>query len=237
MSNQKKIKAVLFDAGNTLVFIDRVRTLRVVGDAGGDTDVKRFRHAECLALDRIAGMVDENSTGTEELLWKEYFVTIFRESGVPEDKLEEVGKRLGELHAESHLWTHVENGTQEALRALAEAGYRLAVISNADGRVEEALVEAGLRPHFEFVMDSELEGVEKPNPEIFLRACARLGLDPSECLYIGDLYPVDVLGARRAGLKAVLLDPTDRLDHPVDRIPSVAHLPAYLERLSSGDRP
>jgi FMN phosphatase YigB (HAD superfamily) len=45
---------------------------------------------------------------------------------------------------------------------------------------------------------------------------------------VGDLYPVDVIGARSAGLQAVLLDPWDTFDIDVDRIPSVAALPEYL---------
>ena len=229
------IKAVLFDAGNTLIFIDRERTIPVLREAGAETDLERFREAECTALDFISTMVDETSTGMEDEIWSEYFTTLFRENGVPEERLKEVGERLGSLHEEEHLWTFVDPGTAPALEALRGAGIRLAVISNADGRVESALIASGIREHFEFVMDSELEGVAKPDPEIFLRACTRLGLDPSECLYIGDLYPVDVLGARGAGLHAVLLDPLDRHEYPVDRIPTVAHLPDYLDRLSSDD--
>jgi putative hydrolase of the HAD superfamily len=97
----------------------------------------------------------------------------------------------------------------------------------------EGLIEgAGIRDRFEFVMDSEIEGVEKPDSEIFLRACDRLALPPGECLYVGDLYPVDVLGARRAGLRALLLDPFGELDYPVDMLPDVSALPDYMEQLS-----
>ena len=92
-------------------------------------------------------------------------------------------------------------------QALRDAGYRLAVISNADGRVAGVLREVGLDPFFEFVLDSAVVGVEKPDPEIFREGCRRLELDPARCLYVGDLYPVDYLGATGAGLEAVLLDP------------------------------
>jgi putative hydrolase of the HAD superfamily len=151
---------------------------------------------------------------------------------VPADRLEAVADRIREVHRESHLWTWVDPATAPALAALSRAGYRMAVISNADGRVEGLIRDAGLSPFFEFVLDSEVEGVEKPDPEIFLRACRRMGVEPARSLYVGDLYPVDVLGARRAGLQAVLLDPSGRLDYPVDRIPDVAALPTYLARVS-----
>src|SRR5262249_1397802 len=65
----------------------------------------------------------------------------------------------------------------------------------------------GLTAHLDFVIDSGLVGVEKPDPRIF-----RLGLDAAkvnahEAVYVGDLYSVDVLGARAAGIEGVLLDP------------------------------
>jgi HAD superfamily hydrolase (TIGR01509 family) len=79
------------------------------------------------------------------------------------------------------------------------------VVSNSDGRVEEALEAAGLRAYFDVVVDSTRAGVEKPDPAIFLAALDELGVPPSEALYVGDLYDVDVIGANAAGIPAVLL--------------------------------
>jgi FMN phosphatase YigB (HAD superfamily) len=59
-----------------------------------------------------------------------------------------------------------------------------------------------------------------------------MAVDPSEALYVGDLFPVDVLGSQKAGLQAVLMDPYGLLDYPVDRLPDVGALPAYLQQLS-----
>jgi putative hydrolase of the HAD superfamily len=111
---------------------------------------------------------------------------------------------------------------------LAAAGYRLGVISNADGRMEALLTMVGLRAHFEFVVDSELFGATKPDPEIFLEGCRRMELAAEECLYVGDLYPVDYLGATRAGLQAVLFDPWGFRDDGTPRIRSLGELPALL---------
>jgi putative hydrolase of the HAD superfamily len=58
------------------------------------------------------------------------------------------------------------------------------------------------------VIDSSLVGVEKPDPAIFLAALDSLGVGPEEALYVGDLYEVDVVGARAAGIEAVLLTPS-----------------------------
>ena len=71
----------------------------------------------------------------------------------------------------------------------------MGVISNADGRMEDALEGRGLRGTVEFVIDSEVVGVEKPDSRIF-EAGARLGPTAEACVYVGDLYPVDYVGAQ-----------------------------------------
>jgi HAD superfamily hydrolase (TIGR01549 family) len=122
----------------------------------------------------------------------------------------------------------VEPGTGEALEALLDAGYRLGVISNADGRVEALLQAVGLRDHLEFVVDSAVLGIEKPDPRIFQEGLRLLSLPAEESLYVGDLYPVDVLGAEAVGMQAILLDPAGDLPWPAARIPSVTALPSWL---------
>jgi REG-2-like HAD superfamily hydrolase len=227
-------KAILFDAGNTLIFINPAVVLPVFSEVGAEVGVDTFWEAEFQARAELAQTVEEGATGTEAHMWQAYFGTLFRGCGVAEEKLEWVGERIKEIHEASHLWAYCAPDTGPALQELKESGYRLGVISNADGRVEGLIEGAGLRGHFEFVMDSALEGVEKPDPEIFLRGCRRIGVEPAEALYVGDLYPVDVVGARGAGLDAILLDPMGRLDYPVDRIPTVAALPGYLAQRSPG---
>ncbi len=223
------IAAVLFDAGNTLVSLDRDRTLSILREAGVKTDLDRLARAELaarLALDRTVG---PGSSGTEPEVWREYLGTLFRESGVPASRAEAVGRMIVDEHVETHLWTHVHPETPGTLKVLLGRGYRLAVISNADGRMEGVLRAAGLREFFEFVIDSHEVGWEKPDRRIFQEACRRLALPPEACLYVGDLFNVDVRGARGAGLHAVLLDPTGQIDHPVDRIAALTELVEYLE--------
>lgn len=229
--------AILFDAGHTLVFIDPERTLGVFARAGVEVSEARFRIAERTAREELTRGVRDGQMGTEPELWHRYFERLFTESGVPEDRLGLVGTGIREEHEREHLWTGVDPDTGPALDALLDAGFRLGVISNADGRMEGAIERAGLRDRFEFVIDSEIQGVSKPDPGIFHAATGRLGLPPSECLYVGDLYPVDVIGARGAGLDAVLLDPLGVLDFPVDRIPTVADLPEFLSMRHPVDKP
>jgi len=92
-----------------------------------------------------------------------------------------------------------------ALRELRRSGCRLALISNWDDTALRILTLTGLDRYFDAVAVSATLGWEKPSPEIFEWAGARLGVPPSECLHVGDNYWDDVVGARRADMKPVLL--------------------------------
>ena len=112
------------------------------------------------------------------------------------------GERIREIHEASHLWTFVAPETAPALRVLGNLGYRLAVISNADGRVEALIRDAGLMGFFEFVMDSEVEGVEKPDPEIFHLALKKCGCRAGEAVFIDDFID-NVYSAQQIGMHAI----------------------------------
>jgi putative hydrolase of the HAD superfamily len=222
------VDAVLFDAGNTLIYADPARMARALAPVGCPADEDAMRAAELVARRRLHEIIADGHDGTEAQLWQEYFVTLMRAAGVPAERLADAGALLRDAHRADHLWTHVAEGTHEALRALADAGCRLAVISNADGRVEGVLERVGLRPHFEFVIDSDVVGVAKPDRRIFDAAVERLGVDAAACLYVGDLYPVDYVGAVGAGMDAVLLDPLGVYAGRAPTIASLTELPGHV---------
>jgi HAD superfamily hydrolase (TIGR01509 family) len=163
-----------------------------------------------------------------------YLETLFGGAGVPADRMDVVVGTLKRLHEEWHLWCRTMPGTAEALDRLRGAGLRLAVVSNSDGRVEEALAAAGIRDRFDVVLDSALVGVEKPDPAIFRAALTALGVAPVEALYVGDLYEVDVVGARAAGMEAVLLVPDAAAPGPECR--RIESLVALADDLLTGGR-
>src|SRR5262249_2286363 len=105
------------------------------------------------------------------------------------------------------LCRRADVGAAEALRKAREAGCVVGVISNSNGSVQRALEIAGLRPSLDFVIDSSVVGMTKPDPRIFALGLATAGTHAADTLYVGDSYFVDVIGARRAGLEAVLFDP------------------------------
>ncbi|MBJ7311563.1 HAD family hydrolase [Rugamonas sp. CCM 8940] len=79
---------------------------------------------------------------------------------------------------------------------------RLGTISNGNGD----LAAIGLDQHFEVSLAACHVGHGKPDPAIFLAACAALGVAPRHAVYVGDDLQLDVVGAQRAGLRAVWLN-------------------------------
>ena len=84
------------------------------------------------------------------------------------------------------------------------------MVSNANGRLRHLFDRLQLTRWFDHVLDSHEWGVEKPDPRLFHLALERSGAEPGRTVHVGDLYHVDVMGARRAGLRhAVLFDMAD----------------------------
>ena len=193
------LRAVLFDAGNTLVFLDYARLAQGVGEALG----VKLRADALAAQVPAASRAMELGGGNDRHRAAVFLEAMFLGAGVPPGRMGEVRTCLARMHGERHLWCAVRSGSAESLARLKGAGLRLGVVSNSDGRVEQALVAAGLRDYFDVVIDSALVGLEKPDPRIFRVALDALGVLPEEALYVGDLYDIDVLGAQGAGVRAV----------------------------------
>jgi putative hydrolase of the HAD superfamily len=222
------LRAVLFDAGNTLVFLDFARLAEGIGEAVGlpltAETLAQNGAAATRAMEQVGGSDRERAAA--------YLETLFLLSGVPQESLDQVRVCLSRMHHERHLWSLVAERSAESLARLREAGLKLGVVSNSDGRVEQALEAAGLREYFDVVIDSALSGVEKPDPRIFHAALDALGVAPEEALYVGDLYDIDVLGARAAGLEAVLLGKADDMTELDCRV--TASIPDLVNDLLSG---
>jgi putative hydrolase of the HAD superfamily len=117
-----------------------------------------------------------------------------------------------------------------ALTELRARGLTLVVVSNANGTLRAHMDRIGLSAHLDIIIDSCEEGVEKPDPRLFEIALARADATPAETIHVGDIYQVDVVGARAAGIRPVLLDETG-LHDGVDcvRVRSLAHLVDQVE--------
>ena len=130
------------------------------------------------------------------------------------------------------LWSHILPGTEKALATIQAMGFPMHVIGNADGLLEQRLSKANLRNYFGVVIDSHIVQIEKPNPRIFKIALKATNFKPHEALYVGDVYEVDIVGARSAGMQAVLVDPfSDYEDIDCERIPDLLSLTKKMQSL------
>jgi len=127
-------------------------------------------------------------------------------------------------------WDQILPGTREALDRIRQ-NFRIAVISNADGGIERVLSRCGIAACFESITDSGIVGVEKPRPEIFAAALKAMQARADESLYVGDVYSVDYVGARNAGMEAILLDLAGAYrDRELPRVESLEQLGTWLKR-------
>lgn len=209
------IQAIFFDAGGTLIHLDSSRIRDLLRDELRiEISLERFPRAQALAMARVAELVAAGAGSTEQLK-REFYTTLLLEIGVSKEKLGYAVDCAFKLAREEMLWRKTEEGTAQTLEELKNRGYVLGVVSNSDGRIESAFAQAGLTSYFDFFIDSFNVGVEKPDPEIFRLATERALVAPEQVAYVGDLYWVDVVGARNAGLIPILYDPF-QLNRDVD---------------------
>lgn len=205
--------AVVFDAGLTLLYPDFPFLQKLLAGHGVDTNYHALAHGAALAREKVFRV-----KGNEEN-WRGYFSFWVQFLGAAESDVPEILRKLYERHEREHLWNWLDREAKETLRALRVRGYRLAIISNADGQVPAAMARLAIGDYFECIIDSALVGVEKPDRRIFILALEKLQLPGAACLYVGDHYDNDVTGARSAGLTPVLYDPFDVVpEHDVQRI-------------------
>jgi putative hydrolase of the HAD superfamily len=95
----------------------------------------------------------------------------------------------------------------DVLHQLKEAGFLIGIVSNRSHPMDEELQKFGLDSYIHLNLAAGEVNSWKPDPGIFLEAVIRLQVSPAEVLYVGDNYFADVIGARNAGLRPVLLDP------------------------------
>ena len=217
----KNIRAVLFDAGGTLIHVDGER---ICSAAGVGYDAPAFRSAEAAAVAAVRALVLAKPESRDAERIPMYFDTMLSGLGLAEGERRHAAARaIAAEHVRHNLWSKRADGSAETLVELRRRGYRTAVVSNADGRVRGLLDDAGLSPHLEFVVDSAEVGLEKPDARIFHAATARLGLEPDACAYVGDIYEIDVVGAAGAGLHPILIGEGPAAG-PVTRVPDLQTL-------------
>lgn len=158
--------------------------------------------------------------------------TVEKATGGPVDDafVHDALDRLGDAFRDPSAW-QVYPDVVPVLRRLREDGVRLGVVSNWDSRLPRLLDDLDLTDYFDVVGVSHLDGVEKPDPELFRRVLERMGAAPDQALHVGDVPALDLQGARAAGIDAVLIDRRGLLGDSHPALSDLEPLPAIAQGL------
>ena len=194
---------LLFDVGGTLVYPDPEAFAQVCGDFGYPVSSEEVLASFFKTLYQLDA--DLRETGSSPLAGT-FLARGLEGMGVAPQDAPKIVAETERRKAPQGLWTYTTSRVRNTLERLQAEGFPMAAISNSDGTVEQQLKDVGLHRYFAQVFDSAIVGVEKPDPEIFHIALGELGIQPGECLYVGDIFMYDVQGANRAGIAAVHID-------------------------------
>ncbi len=227
------IKLLCLDAGNTVVFLDHARVARIVG---------RGLPAVQLIVAEGAG---KRSMETGDIVvvdwsgaavpgwgqWGRVAATMLAHAGVERGEIAACLEALRESHTELNLWSRVPEGLREALLDLRKTGVKVGIVSNSEGTLEKLFARLGILDAFDFVLDSAVVGVEKPDPRIFYMALERTKISADRALHVGDVFAMDVVGARAAGVNAALIDPFGHYEGLHADVPRVESIPSLAKSL------
>jgi putative hydrolase of the HAD superfamily len=231
-----EVDTLLLDAGGVLVRPHWDRVASVLAALGIAADAGRLDAAELHVLRELddPAIIRRTDDASRLVAFVRRCLEI---AGVPEQDRDRAVTAVKAAHDAENLWDTVPPEVPGALARLRARARRMVVVSNANGTVRAKLERVGLSGWFDLIVDSAEEGVEKPDPRIFRTALARVGSAPERALHVGDLYGIDVVGARAAGVRAILLDRAGLYaGFDVDRVRDLGDLAERYEALVTTPR-
>jgi HAD superfamily hydrolase (TIGR01549 family) len=207
-------KAVFFDLDGTLripspspteAFIQFARSQQIHIDEVSARRVKIWAHRY---WGQDALLNKEMARLGEDGFWINYSRQLLETVQV-QDNLQELAQQVREWFGSAYVPTvELASGSVELLTHLKEAGYILGVISNRSRPFHDVLEMLGIADWFDLTLAAGEIGSWKPNSAIFDHARSHFTkLDAAECLYVGDNFFADGIGASRAGMTPVIFDP------------------------------
>jgi putative hydrolase of the HAD superfamily len=192
--------AVSFDFGQTLADLDPVMLARRAAEQRCELRAERL---EAALPDAWRAYDLAIAAGQGGHPWKLLMTRLLEGGGLAEERRQALVDWLWTEQPKNNLWRRPVPGMIELVRELRCAAVPVAVLSNSEGHLAELIDELGLADLFDAVADSGKLGIEKPDPAIFAWTAARLGVASPQVVHVGDSLQADVLGALRAGMRAV----------------------------------
>jgi len=218
------VRFIFFDVGNTLLFPNRAKMLEPI-PAEKHPTLQKWQALERRTKQEfdqglMSGKVDHG-------FWWTFHTYLLQELNAEDDQVRDA---LVANTQKSANWDQILPGTRDVLDRI-KGQYPIGVISNADGKIDAVLTRCGICDCFASITDSGNVGHEKPHRAIFDAALGQMKADPCESLYVGDVYSVDYVGARNAGMQAVLFDVAGAYrDREFPRVESLTELENLLQK-------
>lgn len=210
--------ALTFDFGQTLAELD----LRLLATRLAERDIRlnlaRARRETPDAWRAYGEAKLRGLTGRDA--WCTFMATLLARAGVRLADAETEAAWLFDEQPRMNLWRQPIEGMFE-LVARASQELPLGIVSNSEGKLAELLAELGIARYFGVIADSGALGFEKPDPRIFERAAAELGVATSQLIHVGDAWEADIVGALGVGARAIWFAPASERELP-ERV-AVAH--------------
>lgn len=192
---------LLLDAGGTILYPNAPLIAGIAGDMGFSFAEKAFFKSFFAALHELDRMLYKGEPFPGDAF---LFQKALKQLGM--DRLGALAVLEALDRRKEDVWTYTLPLVEPALVALQKAGYKMSVVSNSDGRVQEKLEAVNLAPFFDRIFDSGLLGVEKPDQRIFRHALTELGIEESAIVYVGDVMMIDIYGANGVGMAGIHID-------------------------------
>jgi putative hydrolase of the HAD superfamily len=230
----QQIRYVFFDAGETLVHphpsFPELLT-ETLHEEGHGVDAAFVRDRLWVVSERFLKAAQESELWTtsaekSRAFWSSIYQTFIGELGI--EWTEHLADTLYATFTDISNYRLFED-VPDVLELLHARGLKLGIVSNFEEWLEGLLEALRVTRFFDVRVISGREGVEKPDPKIFLLALNRAGAAPDEAAYVGDNVHFDVEPAAELGMHPVLLDRRGRYpDHDGVRITSMSELPGAL---------
>lgn len=213
MEHFADVELLSLDAGNTVVFLDHARLETLARGLGHDVTAAKLIETEGKAKRALGGdgatleveWADAKAPGARG--WGIVIATMFEAAGVAKGDLPKLLEALWASHVGHNLYSVVPEGFAEAMKEVRARGVKVAIVSNSEGRLDELFEKLGILSCFDTVVDSSKVGVEKPDARIFEIACKRTGTTADRALHLGDTMATDIVGARNAKMRHLMIDP------------------------------